>query len=76
MRKHKTRRYIGKDRFAVRKQIAIDLEEAGFIEKIEEYKNQVGTSERTGAVIEPRLTLQWWVDMKKFIAKNPKVWMR
>jgi valyl-tRNA synthetase len=66
-------RYIGKDRFAVRKQIAIDLEEAGFIEKIEEYKNQVGTSERTGAVIEPRLTLQWWVDMKKFIAKNPKV---
>ncbi len=66
-------RFIGKDRFAVRKQITIDLEEAGFIEKIEEYKNQVGTSERTGAVIEPRLTLQWWVDMKKFIAKNPKV---
>jgi len=66
-------RYIGKDRFAVRKQIAIDLEEAGFIEKIEEYKNQVGTSERTGAVIEPRLTLQWWVDMKKFLAKNPEV---
>ncbi len=56
-------RYIGKDRFAVRKQIAIDLEEAGHIAKIEEYKNQVGTSERTGAVIEPRLTLQWWVDM-------------
>ncbi|MEI7977977.1 MAG: valine--tRNA ligase, partial [Bacteroidota bacterium] len=66
-------RYIGKDRFAVRKLIAIDLEEAGFIEKIEEYKNQVGTSERTGAVIEPRLTLQWWVDMKKFLAKNPQV---
>ncbi len=66
-------RYIGKDRFAVRKQIAIDLEEAGFIDKIEEYKNQVGTSERTGAVIEPRLTLQWWVDMKKFLAKNPEV---
>jgi len=66
-------RYIGKDRFAVRKQIAIDLEEAGHIVKIEEYKNQVGTSERTGAVIEPRLTLQWWVDMKKFIAKNPQV---
>jgi valyl-tRNA synthetase len=66
-------RYIGKDRFAVRKQIAIDLEEAGHIEKIEEYKNQVGTSERTGAVIEPRLTLQWWVDMKKFMAKNPQV---
>ncbi len=66
-------RYIGKDRFAVRKQIAIDLEEAGYIEKIEEYKNQVGTSERTGAVIEPRLTLQWWVNMKKFMEKNPQV---
>ncbi len=66
-------RYIGKDRFAVRKQIAIDLEEAGHIAKIEEYKNQVGTSERTGAVIEPRLTLQWWVDMKKFLAKHPQV---
>ncbi|MFN4993803.1 MAG: valine--tRNA ligase [Bacteroidota bacterium] len=66
-------RYVGKDRFAVRKQIAIDLEEAGHIEKIEEYKNQVGTSERTGAVIEPRLSMQWFVDMKKFIAKNPQV---
>ncbi|MCK6609937.1 MAG: valine--tRNA ligase [Bacteroidia bacterium] len=66
-------RYAGKDRFAVRKQIAIDLEEAGCIEKIEEYKNQVGTSERTGAVIEPRLTLQWWVDMKKFLERNPQV---
>lgn len=67
------KRYIGKDRFAVRKQIAIDLEEAGHVLKIEEYKNQVGTSERTGAVIEPRLTLQWWVDMKKFMKKNPQV---
>jgi valyl-tRNA synthetase len=66
-------RYIGKDRFAVRREIAVDLEEAGHIVKIEEYKNQVGTSERTGAVIEPRLTLQWWVDMKKFVAKNPQV---
>jgi valyl-tRNA synthetase len=66
-------RYIGKDRFVVRKQIAIDLEEAGHIEKIEDYKNQVGTSERTGAVIEPRLSLQWWVDMKAFMAKNPEV---
>lgn len=69
----KDERYIGKDRFAVRKQIAIDLEEAGQIVKIEEYKNQVGTSERTGAVIEPRLSLQWWIDMKKFMAKNPQV---
>lgn len=66
-------RYIGKDRFAVRKQIAIDLEDAGHIAKIEEYKNQVGTSERTGAVIEPKLSMQWFVDMKKFVAKNPQV---
>ena len=66
-------RYIGKDRFAVRREIAVHLEEAGHILKIDEYKNQVGTSERTGAVIEPRLTLQWWVDMKKFVAKNPQV---
>ncbi|MFN4082964.1 MAG: valine--tRNA ligase [Bacteroidia bacterium] len=66
-------RYIGKDRFAVRKQIAIDLEEAGYLHKVEDYKSQVGTSERTGAVIEPRLTLQWWVDMKKYLQKNPQV---
>jgi len=66
-------RYIGKDRFAVRKQIALDIEVSGNLEKIEDYKNQVGTSERTGAVIEPRLTLQWWIDMKKFIARNPQV---
>ena len=66
-------RYIGKDRFAVRREIAVDLETSGHLLKVEEYKNQVGTSERTGAVIEPRLTLQWWVDMKKFIAKNPQV---
>lgn len=66
-------RYIGKDRFAVRKQIAIDLEEAGHLVKVETYTNQVGTSERTGAVIEPRLTLQWWVDMKKFMQRNPQV---
>ncbi len=71
--KAEDKRYIGKDRFAVRKQIALNLEEAGYIAKIEEYKNQVGTSERTGAVIEPRLSLQWWVDMKKFVAKNPQV---
>lgn len=66
-------RYVGKDRFAVRKQIVIDLEESGHIAKVDDYKNQVGTSERTGEVIEPRLTLQWWVDMKKFVAKNPQV---
>lgn len=69
----RAQRYIGQDRFEVRKQIAKDLEEAGHIVKIEEYQNQVGRSERTNAIIEPRLSLQWFVDMKKFVARNPQV---
>ena len=56
--------YQGEDRFVVRKKFAADLEAAGFIEKIEDYKNNVGRSERTNAVVEPRLSLQWYVDMK------------
>ncbi len=56
--------YIGEDRFEVRKKIVKDLELAGNIEKIEEYTNQVGFSERTDVVVEPRLSLQWWVSMK------------
>ncbi len=55
--------YVGEDRFAVRKKIVIDLEAIGNIEKVEEYKNQVGHSERTSAVIEPRLSMQWWCKM-------------
>jgi valyl-tRNA synthetase len=69
----KAQLYIGEDRFAVRKQIAKDLEAAGHIAKIEDYQNQVGRSERTNAIIEPRLSLQWFVDMKKMVAKNPQV---
>lgn len=57
--------YIGQDRFDVRKQIVKDLDEKGFIEKVEDYTNQVGFSERTNAVIEPRLSMQWWCDMEK-----------
>ncbi len=57
--------YIGMDRFEVRKQIAKDLEEAGNLVKIEDYQNKVGYSERTDVVIEPRLSLQWWVSMKE-----------
>lgn len=60
--------YIGMDRFAVRKQIVADLEAAGHIEKIEAYTNQVGFSERTDVVVEPRLSLQWWVSMKDLAA--------
>ncbi|MEM9916618.1 MAG: valine--tRNA ligase [Bacteroidota bacterium] len=58
--------YIGQDRFAVRKLVAKDLEKAGHIVKIEDYRNTVGRSERTDAVVEPRLTLQWFLDMKDF----------
>src|ERR1043166_4663792 len=50
--------YVGMDRFAVRKQIAKDLEELGQIAKVEDIKNKVGYSERTNAVIEPKLSLQ------------------
>ena len=56
--------YVGLDRFAARKAILKELEEKGYIEKIEEYKSNVGTSERTGVVIEPRLSLQWFMSMK------------
>ncbi len=57
--------YIGEDRFAVRKKIVPELEAAGHLVKIEDYTNQIGFSERTDVVVEPRLSLQWWVDMKK-----------
>ena len=56
--------YVGQDRFAARKQIAKDLQEAGLLEKIEEYASIVQTSERTDAVIEPKLSLQWFLKME------------
>ncbi len=56
---------IGEDRFIARKKIAVLLEEAGQIEKIEDYKSQVGFSERTNAAIEPKLSMQWFVKMDK-----------
>lgn len=55
--------YEGMDRFVVRKQIAADLKELGNLVKIEDYTNKVGRSERTDAVIEPRLSLQWFMSM-------------
>jgi valyl-tRNA synthetase len=57
--------HIGMERFEARKVIASELEEKGHIVKTEEYTSEVGYSERTDAVVEPRLSLQWWVDMKK-----------
>ncbi|WP_341221267.1 valine--tRNA ligase [Polaribacter atrinae] len=56
--------YQGKDRFVVRKEIAIELEEKGILVKTEVHTNKVGTSERTKAVIEPRLSDQWFLKMK------------
>lgn len=55
--------YVGMDRFAARKQVIADLTEQGLVEKTEEIKNKVGYSERTNAVIEPRLSLQWFLKM-------------
>ncbi len=56
--------YIGLDRFDARKKIVAELEEKGYILKTEDYTSEVGYSERTDAVVEPRLSLQWWVSMK------------
>ena len=58
--------YVGQERFAVRKQIAIDLQEAGLMEKIEDYDNKIGCSERTGVPIEPKLSMQWFMKMQHF----------
>ncbi len=55
--------YVGMDRFAARKQVIADLTEQGLVEKTEEIKNKVGYSERTNAVIEPRLSMQWFLKM-------------
>ena len=57
--------YIGMDRFEVRKQIVTDLAAAGLLEKEENYTNKVGFSERTDAPIEPKLSMQWFLDMEK-----------
>jgi valyl-tRNA synthetase len=58
--------YVGMDRFDVRKAIAKDLGDAGLLEKVEDYTNKVGFSERTKVAIEPRLSLQWFVSMQHF----------
>jgi len=57
--------YVGEDRFAVRKKIVEDLKLSGNFVKQEDYTNQVGISERTNAVIEPRLSMQWWCNMEE-----------
>ena len=58
--------YIGMDRFDVRKQIEKDLDVAGLLDKVEAYTNKVGYSERTNVVIEPKLSMQWFLKMQHF----------
>ena len=58
-------KYRGKDRFEVRKAIAKELEEKNLLLKAEDYVNKVGTSERTGAVIEPKISQQWFLKMSE-----------
>jgi len=65
--------YVGMDRFACRKQIAKDLDLAGLLEKVEDLRNKVGHSERTDAVIEQKISTQWFVDMQEFMKRNPEV---
>ncbi len=65
--------YVGQDRMVVRRQIAKDLQAAGLMEKVEDYDNKVGFSERTNVPIEPKLSTQWFLKMQHFadIALNP-----
>ena len=65
--------YADMDRFVCRKAIMKDLEEAGLVEKVEDYTNKVGHSERTDAVIEPKLSTQWFVKMTELAKKALEV---
>ena len=58
--------YIGKDRFEARDEIATELKGKGYLVKTEEYQNKIGFSERTDAVIEPKLSMQWFCKMEEF----------
>lgn len=67
--------YVGMDRFKVRKQIIKDLDEAGYLMGDEEFTTKIGRSERTGSVIEPKLSLQWFINMKEISKTAHKVVM-
>ena len=64
--------YVGQDRFDVRKQIVKDLKEADLLLKVEDYTNKVGYSERTNVVIEPKLSMQWFLKMEGLAEKALK----
>ena len=61
----RAQRYVGKDRFKARELIVEDLEKAGQLEKVEDYVNSIGFSERTNAIVEPKLSMQWFMNMEK-----------
>ena len=65
--------FVGMDRFEARKEWVKQLDANGLLEKVDDYTHNVGFSERTDAVVEPRISTQWFVDMKSFMAKNPEV---
>ncbi|MFN4007571.1 MAG: valine--tRNA ligase, partial [Chitinophagaceae bacterium] len=67
--------YVGLDRFEARKKIAAELQEKGYLIKTETYTSEVGHSERSDAVVEPRLSLQWWVKMEPLATKALEVVM-
>ena len=67
--------YVGIDRFECRKQIEVELQEAGLMEKVEAYTNNVGYSERTGVAIEPKLSMQWFLSMKELAEPATKAVM-
>ena len=65
--------FIGEDRFIARKKWILQLKHEGLLAKQENHIHNVGFSERTDAVIEPRISTQWFMDMKKFMKRNPEV---
>ncbi len=65
--------FVGEDRFIARKQWVKSLKEAGLLSKQENYIHNVGYSERTDAVVEPRISTQWFMNMQDFMKKNPEV---
>jgi valyl-tRNA synthetase len=65
--------FVGKDRFEARKLWVKELEAQGLLIKTDDYTHNVGFSERTDAVVEPKISTQWFLDMKKFMEKNPEV---
>ncbi len=68
-------KYVGMDRFAVKKQIVKDLKEAGYLVGEEQFATKIGRSERTNSVIEPKLSLQWFINMKDISRTAHKVVM-